>query len=1032
MSSKAQTGRSAGRGEQREIERLRAELQASEERYHALVRATARIVWTTTPDGRAGDMLAWRAYTGQTSEQASELGWLDAIHPHDRVLAQSAWTDAIAPRRPFEIECRVRRANGTYQTVSMRGVPAREDALEAALEWFGWFGARVDIDADRSVDAGEPVKQALQMSAERFRDVMAIKTVGAICLDEQGRLIYANDAFLAMSGYSREDIEQGRLTWQKLTPPEWMTISEQRFNELRSIGCMQPYEKEYLHKDGSRFWALFAATLLSDGVAFEFVLDIRERKLTEAAVLANEAHLAEELADTRLLQSISSALLHEGNLDALYEQLLDATSKLMRSEMSTLQMYVPERNGLQLLAWKPKDLAALSHWKWVTKDSPTSSGEALRTGRRVIVPNVEEYALIASTPNIEHYRESGIAALQSTPLISRSGQLVGVIANQWRTPHIPSERELQLLDVLARQAADIIERIRAEEALHENKTRLQLALDASLSGTFIWHVDEDRTESDIQMLDLFGLPPGASLTLENALDKLIYIDDCARYAEAVGRATDPNGSGELREDIRVLLPDGSIRWRAVTGRVFFENAPDGSRRATKMIGTATDINDRKRLERRAHDALETLLAMAEATVAEAPATDSATEALAAAVRRVLALVQRVFVGGHVGAGLLNINQNSIEPLAAVSLKPNEHEEWQRNLREKSISHFLTPDMTTRLCAGNVLDLDLSSRMSDAGPQYFDLYRVLLVGHMLDDNQCCIMVIEAREGVAFTADELSFARAAVRIVTLVIERERLQHERMEADARELAVRDTNARMQRFVGITGHELRTPITSLQANVQLADRVVRAALADTVSSDTEAKLNRAQSLLVRTGRQLQKLNRLIEDMLDMSRISSGKLKLHIAPHNLSDLLRDVMETQRISWPRREIELSLSTPNLTMPMDSDRIGQVITNYLTNALKYSAEHQPVAISATLEEAAVRVSVRDQGPGLPPEAQARLWQAFNQVEGIPQQSGSSVGLGLGLHISKTIIDLHGGAVGVESTPGEGSVFWFTLPLSLSPA
>lgn len=1019
MSSKVQTGRSIRREEQSEIARLRAELRASEERYQALARATAQIVWTAAPDGRARDMLAWRAYTGQTSEQAQGLGWLDAVHPDDHAIAQRAWADAIATRHPFDIECRVRRADDSYQLFSMRSAPTLDDVSGAVREWVG---------ACMVVGEREQIEQALQMSAARFRDVMAIKSVGAICLDAHGRLIYANDAFLEMGGYSRVDIEQGLLSWQRLTPPEWLNISEKRFAELYSAGRMPPYEKEYFRKDGSRFWGLFAATLLSDGIAFEFVLDITERKRAEAAALAKEAQLAGELADTRRLQAISSAMLHEGNLDALYQQLVDATREVMRSDMSTMQMYFPERRALHLIAWSDISPEVAAQWEWLDDSASTVCSEALRTRQRVLVSNVEECDYIVGTPDMELFRQSGIVAVQTTPLVSRSGHLVGMISNHWRTSHIPTERELQLLDVIARQAADVIERKQSEEALLENKTRLQMALDASLSGTFVWHVDEDRTEPDDQMLHLFGLPPGASLTLENALDKLIHEDDCARYAEAVGRAIDPNGSGELREDIRVLLPDGSTRWRSVTARVFFENMPDGSRRAVKMIGTASDSNERKRLERRAHDALDAMLAMAEATVEAPPLTASDAKASDAAVRRVLSLVNRVYHGGHVGAVLLNIDQDTMEPLAAVGLDAERYTDWQRDLRENPISHYLTPDRQERLRAGDVLDLDLTSDMAYQGPGYFGVRRALLVAHMLTDTRWCVLAIEVAPGAEVSTEERNFAKAAIRLVALVIERERLQRERMEADARELAARDTNARLQTFVGIAGHELRTPITSLQANVQMTERVIRAGLADAVSSETEAKLNRAQGLLSRTGRQLQRLNRLIEDMLDMTRIASGKLNLHIEPYDLNDLLREVVETQRLSWPRREIDLSVPASDLTMLMDSDRIAQVITNYLTNALKYSAESQPVYVTATLEGAAVRVSVRDQGPGLPPDAQARLWEAFNQVEGIPQQSGSSVGLGLGLHISKTIIDLHSGAVGVESAPGQGSVFWFTLPLT----
>ncbi|HEY8616018.1 PAS domain S-box protein [Phenylobacterium sp.] len=129
---------------------------------------------------------------------------------------------------------------------------------------------------------------ALSASEARFRTALQIQTVGAIYFDMDGRLTDANDAFLRMSGYSREELERGDLTWQSLTPAEWMERSEQAFAELKARGETTPYEKEYIRKDGSRWWALFAAKLQPDGTGFEFVLDITDRKRAEAALRETE------------------------------------------------------------------------------------------------------------------------------------------------------------------------------------------------------------------------------------------------------------------------------------------------------------------------------------------------------------------------------------------------------------------------------------------------------------------------------------------------------------------------------------------------------------------------------------------------------------------------------------------------------------------------------------------------------------------------------------------------------------------------
>jgi signal transduction histidine kinase len=116
--------------------------------------------------------------------------------------------------------------------------------------------------------------------------------------------------------------------------------------------------------------------------------------------------------------------------------------------------------------------------------------------------------------------------------------------------------------------------------------------------------------------------------------------------------------------------------------------------------------------------------------------------------------------------------------------------------------------------------------------------------------------------------------------------------------------------------------------------------------------------------------------------------------------------------------------------VDAGRIEQVVTNYLTNALKYSPVDRPVEVGIEVETEHVRVWVRDYGEGVPLAEQEYIWERFHRAQGVEVQSGTGVGLGLGLYISRMIIERHQGQVGVQSTPGQGATFWFTLPPSPS--
>lgn len=174
-----------------------------------------------------------------------------------------------------------------------------------------------------------------------------------------------------------------------------------------------------------------------------------------------------DLADTRLLQSVSAQLLIEENAEALYEKILDTAITIMDSLYGSIQMLYPERGAageLRLLSFRGFNREAAKFWEWVSAESAGSTcGEALRTGKREVVVDVEKCDYMAGTQDLAIFLQTGIHACQATPLFSRGGKILGMISTHWREPHAPSERSLHLLDILARQAADLIERKHAEE-----------------------------------------------------------------------------------------------------------------------------------------------------------------------------------------------------------------------------------------------------------------------------------------------------------------------------------------------------------------------------------------------------------------------------------------------------------------------------------------------------------------------------------------------------------------------------------------
>ncbi len=255
--------------------------------------------------------------------------------------------------------------------------------------------------------------------------------------------------------------------------------------------------------------------------------------------------------------------------------------------------------------------------------------------------------------------------------------------------------------------------------------------------------------------------------------------------------------------------------------------------------------------------------------------------------------------------------------------------------------------------------------------------------------------------------------------------------------EQALREANQQMSDFLSLASHELRTPLTGIIGHFQLASRRLERLPASTgpiPALDAEATTHRfvlLREALQRGEQQARLMNRLVGDLLDVSRIQADRLTLRPGHCDLAVIVREVVEAQRHVWSQRTVALCLpDEAPVALLADADRIGQVVTNYLTNALKYSPADQPVEVHLQVEGCQARVSVRDHGPGVPIAEQERIWERFHRAPGIEVQDGSGVGLGLGLHISRTIIERHQGQVGVESQPGQGSTFWFTLRLANS--
>lgn len=250
------------------------------------------------------------------------------------------------------------------------------------------------------------------------------------------------------------------------------------------------------------------------------------------------------------------------------------------------------------------------------------------------------------------------------------------------------------------------------------------------------------------------------------------------------------------------------------------------------------------------------------------------------------------------------------------------------------------------------------------------------------------------------------------------------------ANSIAAQEANRRMDNFISIACHELKTPLTSIKGFIQLSSRRLQHLKNSQNSEQASSEIASIHSLLSRTSSQIERLNNLMNDFLDVTRLQSDQIELNQISCDLVTITRQVVQHKQSLHPERVLQLLDPIPEkLPIIADPQRIGQVIANYLSNALKYAVATKPISIRLENTGLNAMLSVIDRGPGLPKAEQQQIWQRFYRVEEIEVQNGSDIGLGLGLYLNETIIQKHQGQIGVESQPGQGSRFWFSLPLAM---
>lgn len=592
-----------------------------------------------------------------------------------------------------------------------------------------------------------------------------------------------------------------------------------------------------------------------------------------------------------------------------------------------------------------------------------------------------------------------------TVRIRKDGSQIEISASM--SPVLDGEGRVVAASKIAR---DVSAAKAAGRALADSRARLDYAV--RLSGVGFWYCDLpfDELTWDDRVREHFWLGPDERVTIATFYDR-IHPEDREPTRAAIDAAI--VGRAPYDIDYRTVDPaSGAVKWiRALGGASY---APDGT--PSRFDGVTVDVTARRRDEERMAELLHRELARSRML----RRVDQAGLAIHAAgsldgVLRVVAEEARAVIGAHQSVTSLTVGDDWAQSINTVSMS-DKYDRWRdyevEPTGEGIYSAVLRDNRPMRMTQAELEAHAGWRNFSGQAAEHPPMRGWLAVPFVGRDGRSLglLQLSDKFEGEFTEEDEAVLAQLA-RIAAVAIENAQLYGELREQDRRK----------GEFLALLAHELRNPLAPLRNGLQL----MRLA-------PDEATVGKAREMM---DRQLGHMVRLIDDLLDVSRIDRNKMDLRRERTTLDEVVASAVETARPLIDHSGHRLSVDLPRPATPLFADltRLAQVFSNLLTNSAKYTPRGGRIRLTARAEGAAVVVRVEDDGIGIPAESLPRLFDMFSQVDRSLERSTG--GLGIGLALVKGLVEMHGGAVEAESPgPGLGSTFTVRLPIlaDLPPA